>query len=417
MDVIFRLTRNLFRRTPWTELRFPTSGFEIISDEYLLEEEALEEFESGAFYPTTIGETINSRYQIVGKLGYGTTSTVWLARDLPNRSYATLKVYSRTLQTINEFETYQRLAEQNRSHSGHKNVRTAIDTFKIARTGGDHQCLVQKPVWDSFSDVLDRNPAHRLSPELLRLSLIQVFCALDYVHTECNIVHTDIKAANIFIELDDEEVLEGFVEGELRYPAPRKIGEKPVYASRIFGVPDRWGPVVLGDFGAAVRGNKSRTHDAQPNIYRCPEVMLGTEWSYPADIWNVGAMIWDIYENAHLFHGNHPDGSGYKTAAHLAEVVAMLGPPPLDLLGRGLRSNEFFDGAGNWIGNALIPESSSLESCEITLTGQEQREFLEFVRCMLQWKPEDRLTARQLLDHPWLKAPKSKEILTHGVPK
>ncbi len=49
--------------------------------------------------------------------------------------------------------------------------------------------------------------------------------------------------------------------------------------------------MVLSDFGSAVRGDEKRSHDAQPNVYRCPEVMLKTEWSYPADIWNFGAMV------------------------------------------------------------------------------------------------------------------------------
>ena len=67
--------------------------------------------------------------------------------------------------------------------------------------------------------------------------------------------------------------------------------------------------------------------------------------------------------------------------------------------------------SGGWIGNAPIPDSLSLESCEMTMTGEEQRDFLEFVRCMLQWRPEDRLTAKQLLEHPWLKEDKSLEPL------
>lgn len=34
------------------------------------------------FYPARIGEVLDSRYQIAGKLGSGSNSTVWLARDL-----------------------------------------------------------------------------------------------------------------------------------------------------------------------------------------------------------------------------------------------------------------------------------------------------------------------------------------------
>lgn len=43
-----------------------------------------------------------------------------------------------------------------------------------------------------------------------------------------------------------------------------------------------------------------------------------------------------------MFYGNDPDGKGYSTRAHLAEVIGMLGPLPTDLLNRGMRSKEFF---------------------------------------------------------------------------
>jgi nucleolar complex protein 3 len=59
-----------------------------------------------------------------------------------------------------------------------------------------------------------------------------------------------------------------------------------------------------------------------------------------------GAQIWDLYEDKHLFHGIDPIGKRYLTRAHLAELVAMLGPPPMDMLERGARSREFFDGDG-----------------------------------------------------------------------
>lgn len=39
-------------------------------------------YNADTYYPVQIGEVLNSRYQVVGKLGYGVTSTVWLARDL-----------------------------------------------------------------------------------------------------------------------------------------------------------------------------------------------------------------------------------------------------------------------------------------------------------------------------------------------
>lgn len=47
--------------------------------------------------------------------------------------------------------------------------------------------------------------------------------------------------------------------------------------------------------------------------------------------------------------------------------------------------------------------SSDLEDDEENLDGDEKVRFLAFLRKMLQWRPEDRATTRELLDDPWLK--------------
>jgi serine/threonine-protein kinase SRPK3 len=63
-------------------MRFPTTGFDLISDAQTLDEEQFDGFKRGLYYPVNIGDVFASKYQVVGKLGYGVTSTVWLARDL-----------------------------------------------------------------------------------------------------------------------------------------------------------------------------------------------------------------------------------------------------------------------------------------------------------------------------------------------
>lgn len=47
-----------------------------------VEEETLPNYTVNAFYPARIDEVLHDRYQIVAKLGFGVTATVWLARDL-----------------------------------------------------------------------------------------------------------------------------------------------------------------------------------------------------------------------------------------------------------------------------------------------------------------------------------------------
>lgn len=58
---------------------------------------------------------------------------------------------------------------------------------------------------------------------------------------------------------------------------------------------------------------------------------------------------------------------------------------------------------GTWIANedAAVP-CVSLESLEKRLSGQEKEFFIQFMRSMLKWLPEERRTAKQLLEDPWL---------------
>jgi len=46
--------------------------------------------------------------------------------------------------------------------------------------------------------------------------------------------------------------------------------------------------------------------------------------------------------------------------------------------------------------------SNSLEESEENLTGKEKALFLQFVRKMLRWVPEERISAFDLLNDEWL---------------
>lgn len=63
-------------------IEFPTTGFEIVSKDVILEEESLYDFEENTFFPVEIGDILDKKYQVLGKLGWGVTATVWLVRDL-----------------------------------------------------------------------------------------------------------------------------------------------------------------------------------------------------------------------------------------------------------------------------------------------------------------------------------------------
>lgn len=57
-------------------------------------------------------------------------------------------------------------------------------------------------------------------------------------------------------------------------------------------------------------------------------------------------QIWDLFEGKHIFYGKDPKERRYMTRAHLAEMIALMGPPPPELLKKGKRTAEFFDEDG-----------------------------------------------------------------------
>lgn len=67
----------------WEPIPFDNADYKSLPTEEKFEEELINEGPvSERYYPVQIGQVLDSRYQICGKVGYGIASTVWLARDL-----------------------------------------------------------------------------------------------------------------------------------------------------------------------------------------------------------------------------------------------------------------------------------------------------------------------------------------------
>ena len=58
---------------------------------------------------------------------------------------------------------------------------------------------------------------------------------------------------------------------------------------------------------------------------------------------------------------------------------------------------------GNWTSEVPVPTHLGLESGEVNLEGENKEAFLHFLRSMLCWDPDERKTAKMLLEDPWLK--------------
>jgi serine/threonine-protein kinase SRPK3 len=367
MSLFARSWQALLRR-PWKPLTFPNKGFAVIPADTRIEEETVPDYVATRYYPARIGEILSSRYQVVGKLGFGTTSTVWLARDLrwvgcilpliwllngcSSYQHVALKLFNESKSIAseqdNELDVYNSLRNSPADHPGRTAIRSLLDSFYIDGPNGKHQCMVHSPLWGSMYQLRHLSPDGKLPEVLVAIMLKRIFQALDLLHNECHVAHTDISESNILLKAN-EDVLTTFEEAELKEPSPRKeIEGRTIYMSRELSIPESWDAPILSDFGSTTRLDDGAEHrdDIQPNVYRSPEVIMDIPWSYSVDIWNVGCMVWDTLDGRHLFTGYDPEVKAYRGRAHLAEIIALLGPPPSDLLARANLRSKFFSDSG-----------------------------------------------------------------------
>ncbi|WPG99531.1 Hypothetical protein R9X50_00234600 [Acrodontium crateriforme] len=349
------------------------------------EEEKLPGYHADQFYSVHIGETFNSKYKVLGKLGYGAYSTVWLCRDTKESGYVALKVCTRdeidSLRYHRELKFYEHVSSLNWQHRGQAYIRGLLEAFEINGPAVKHLCLVQPPMHMSIQELQRQNPSKRLNKPILNWTLVNLFHALTFLHDEAQVVHTDINPSNIMLSIDDESLLPQFEQAEAENPSPRKVIDetRTIYGSRKLGLPKGllWGQRVLCDFGEA-RTGQSHKGLIQPELYRAPEVLFNMEWSYSVDIWNVAVLIWDLFEGRHLFHALD-EAQDVSATDHVAEMVGYLGVPPLEYLRHSKVTNNVFDEKGHWksAGGVAVPEMT-VEQAEIVLEGEEKKRFLMF---------------------------------------
>ena len=417
----------------------PDSRAPIISSNKKIEEEGLPQYSPKTFYPAKIGEKLNDRYEILAKLGHGMTATVWLAKDLHTspgprgRKYVAIKINVSTL-TEDYYKGRREIAKSlstgNANHPGYNHVRVNINTFRHKTKHGEHLCIVYDVLREPLTDCQKKLSSGVFGSEKLRRLLPALLKGLDYMHSECHVVHTDLKPDNIMMGLgnDPTGLLDRFVQHLQAYPPPRKAPDREdghiIYEAStdllLVGKEDKSNSITdevlasakITDIGLAEWGDKGPQHKAiQANAFTCPEVLLGVGWSYPADIWNLAAMMWDLIEMEGLFDRINTDPGKYHAHEHLALMICLLGPPPKELLDRGMKTCNYFDYDREndqyvFKSQKLVDkwkDDVTFDRAVTHMQGPNKESFIDFVKKMLAWVPEERWTAKQLLEHPWLR--------------
>ncbi|KIP03327.1 hypothetical protein PHLGIDRAFT_111026, partial [Phlebiopsis gigantea 11061_1 CR5-6] len=299
--------------------------------------EPSQDYTRGGYHPVNVGEVYRDRYAVVQQLGWGRYSTVWLVKDFEKNREAAMKVLksNATEDTTggDECDILRALRDTNPKAPGYRHICHLIDDFVHEGPNGPHICIVTElmgpTVMDCYRCVPGAMPLHFVK----RLAK-QMLLALQYVHDECHLVHTDIKGDNIFMRGAPPPP----------HPLAQKFEEEELMTASF----------KLGDFGTANRLSNRHASLIQPEALRAPEVILDAEWDTRADIWNLGALIYEFARGKTLFdpHKDLEKTGLSPEQTHISQMVALLGDFPNSLLHKGRNVHLYFDENSRLLGDA-----------------------------------------------------------------
>ncbi|KAL4635918.1 dual specificity tyrosine-phosphorylation-regulated kinase 2-like [Arapaima gigas] len=316
------------------------------------------------------------RYEMLKVIGKGTFSQVLQAYDHKIHQQVALKMVRNKKhfhqQVTEEIRILQHLRKQDKDNN--MNVIHMLEHF----TFRNHVCISFELLSMSLYEFIKSNKFQGSSLLQVRKFAHSILQCLDSLRKN-KIIHCDLKPQNIMIKQ------QGRTE------------------------------IKVIDFGTSCYEHQKVYTYIQSRFYRAPEVILGSCYGMPIDMWSFGCILVELLTGCPLFPGE-------DEGDQLACIIELLGMPPQNLLDVSKRAKNFINPKGypryckvNTLSDGSVvlnggrscwgkfrgpPGSkewtSALKGCEDPL-------FLEFVKQCLEWDPSLRMTPTQALRHSWLK--------------
>lgn len=174
------------------------------------DQEASSDYTIGGYHPVRISEILIGRYYIIRKLGWGHFSTVWLSWDLQEKRFVALKVVKSadnfTETALDEIKLLKCVRDSAPNDPYHNRVIQLLDDFKVIGPNGRHVCLVFEVLGCNLLKLIINSEYYGIPIKNVKRIIRQVLEGLDYLHTKCKIIHTDIKPENILLAVSEENV-------------------------------------------------------------------------------------------------------------------------------------------------------------------------------------------------------------------
>ncbi|GFO13894.1 dual specificity protein kinase clk2 [Plakobranchus ocellatus] len=347
------------------------------------DEKAVEDDEDGHLIYRA-GDLLQARYEILSTLGEGTFGKVVECKDLHKGNERL------ALKIIKNVEKYREAAKleinvleklKEKDPSGKYLCVQMRDWFDYH----GHMCIAFDMLGLSVFDFLKDNNYVPYTLEQVRHISYQLCYAVNFLH-ENQLTHTDLKPENILFVNSDFDTY---------YNPKKKREERRLKNSDL----------KLIDFGSATFDHEHHSTIVSTRHYRAPEVILELGWSQPCDVWSIGCIMFELYTGYTLFQT-------HDNKEHLAMMERILGSMPYRMA-KKTKTNYFWHGRLDW-----DPTTSAgryvRENCKplyhyLRDKGPDHIQILEIIELMLEYIPEQRISLKDALRHPFFESIRHKE--------
>ena len=298
-----------------------------------------------------------TEYRLVAKKGEGTFSEVLKAQCIKNGKYVAIKCMKNHFDSLDQVNNLREIQALRRL-SPHGNIVKLLEVLYDQPTG---RLALVFELMDMNIYELIRGRRHYVAEDRIKTYVYQLVKSMDHMHRN-GIFHRDIKPENILI-MDD--------------------------------------CLKLADFGSC-RGIYSKqpyTEYISTRWYRAPECLLTDGYyNYKMDMWGVGCVFFEMVSLFPLFPGaNELD--------QIQKIHNVVGTPKPELLAKMKQRSQHMDfnfapKSGSGI-EKLIPHCDS--------------ECVDLITKLLAYDPDDRLSARQALRHPYFREIREAEKRRHAL--
>ncbi|XP_076918956.1 serine/threonine-protein kinase ppk15-like [Bidens hawaiensis] len=329
-------------------------------------------FEENKDLPIVINGMIGSRYCVTEYLGSAAFSKVVRARDLQTGIDVCLKIIKNDKdffdQSLDEIKLLKFVNKYDPADERH--ILRLYDCLYFQ----EHLIIVCELLCANLYEYQKYNKECGGKPyfTLKRIRVITRQCleALEYLH-ELGIIHCDLKPENILIK--------SYSRCEIK----------------------------VIDLGSSCFQNDNLSLYVQSRSYRAPEVIIGLPYDQKIELWSLGCILAELYSGDVLFPND-------EVVILLARVIGMLGPIDIEMLENGQETDKYFTKDFDLYHineetdqmEYIIPQKTSLEE-HLQVS---DALFLDFVKSLLEINPQNRPTASEALQHPWLSSSLSYQI-------